>query len=80
MRLLRKPNAEKIGNLIITIITAFISTFFMQSCMNLNEQANILTPYKYEKNQLDSNSLQCNALQHELHRRGPRCVPQSTWL
>ena len=35
MKLLKKPSTEKIGNLIITIITAFVSTFFMQSCMSM---------------------------------------------
>ncbi len=35
MKLLKKPSAEKIGNLIVTIITAIVSTFFMQSCMSL---------------------------------------------
>lgn len=35
MKLFRKPSAEKIGNLIITIITAIVSTFFMQSCMSM---------------------------------------------
>lgn len=34
MRLFKNPGAEKIGNFFITIITAFISTFLMQSCMN----------------------------------------------
>jgi hypothetical protein len=35
MKLLKKPSNQKIGNLIITIITAIVSTFFMQSCMNV---------------------------------------------
>ena len=35
MKLLKKPSTEKIGNLIITIITALVSTFFMQSCMSM---------------------------------------------
>ena len=35
MKLFRIPNAEKIGNFILTVITAFVSTFLMQSCMNL---------------------------------------------
>ena len=30
----RLPNAEKIGNFILTVITAFVSTFLMQSCMH----------------------------------------------
>ena len=32
MKFLRIPNAEKLGNFILTIITAFVSTFPMQSC------------------------------------------------
>ena len=35
MKLFRKPSTEKIGNLIITIITAIVSTVFMQSCMSM---------------------------------------------
>ena len=35
MKLIKKPSNERIGNLIITIITALVSTFFMQSCMSL---------------------------------------------
>lgn len=35
MTLFKKPSSDRIGNLIITIITALVSTFFMQSCMNL---------------------------------------------
>ena len=35
MKLFRIPNAEKLGNFILTVITAFVSTFLMQSCMNL---------------------------------------------
>lgn len=35
MKFIRKPSNERIGNLIITIFTAFVSTFFMQSCMTL---------------------------------------------
>jgi|GEM_PF-6858554 len=31
----KKPSSDRIGNLIITIFTALVSTFFMQSCMNL---------------------------------------------
>ena len=30
--LFKRPSNEKIGNLIITIITALVSTFFLQSC------------------------------------------------
>ena len=29
---IKRPSNEKIGNLIITIITALVSTFFLQSC------------------------------------------------
>ena len=29
----KKPSSDRIGNLIITIFTAIVSTFFMQSCM-----------------------------------------------
>ncbi len=35
MKFIRKPSNERIGNLIITIFTALVSTFFMQSCMTL---------------------------------------------
>ena len=35
MKIFRIPNAEKIGNFILTVITAFVSTFLMQSCMNI---------------------------------------------
>ena len=35
MKYFKKPTTERIGNLIITIITALVSTFFMQSCMSL---------------------------------------------
>jgi len=35
MKYFKKPSNERIGNLIITIITALVSTFFMQSCMSL---------------------------------------------
>ena len=35
MKIFRIPNAEKLGNFILTVITAFVSTFLMQSCMNL---------------------------------------------
>ena len=31
MKLFRIPSAEKIGNFILTVVTAFISTFIMQS-------------------------------------------------
>lgn len=34
MKFFRIPNAEKLGNFILTVITAFVSTFLMQSCMN----------------------------------------------
>ena len=33
MKIFRIPNAEKLGNFILTVITAFVSTFLMQSCM-----------------------------------------------
>jgi hypothetical protein len=33
MKKFKMPSNQKIGNLIITIITAIVSTFFMQSCM-----------------------------------------------
>ena len=32
MKLFRIPSAEKLGNFILTVVTAFISTFIMQSC------------------------------------------------
>ncbi len=32
MMFIKRPSNEKIGNLIITIITALVSTFFLQSC------------------------------------------------
>ena len=35
MKFIRKPSNERIGNLIITIFTALVSTFFMQSCMSM---------------------------------------------
>ena len=36
MKLFKKNvPAEKIGNFILTVITAFVSTFLMQSCMTL---------------------------------------------
>ena len=36
MKLFKKNiPAEKIGNFILTVITAFVSTFLMQSCMSL---------------------------------------------
>ena len=34
MKLFKKIPAEKLGNFIITVITAFVSTFLMQSCIN----------------------------------------------
>ena len=34
MRLFKNIPTEKIGNFILTVITAFVSTFLMQSCMN----------------------------------------------
>ena len=34
MKFFRIPNAEKLGNFLLTVITAFVSTFLMQSCMN----------------------------------------------
>ena len=34
MKFLRMHNAEKIGNFILTVITAFVSTFLMQSCIH----------------------------------------------
>ena len=36
MKFSRIPNAEKIGNFILTVITAFVSTFVMQSCIGPN--------------------------------------------
>ena len=33
MKLFRIPIAEKIGNFILAVITAFVSTFIMQSCL-----------------------------------------------
>ena len=33
MKLFKKIPAEKLGNFIITVITAFVSTFLMQSCI-----------------------------------------------
>ena len=35
MKIFRIPNAEKLGNFLLTVITAFVSTFLMQSCMTL---------------------------------------------
>ena len=35
MKLFKNITAEKIGNFILTVITAFVSTFLMQSCMSL---------------------------------------------
>ena len=35
MKFFKNNPAEKIGNFIVTVITAFVSTFLMQSCMNL---------------------------------------------
>ena len=32
MKFFRIPTSEKLGNFFITVITAFISTFIMQSC------------------------------------------------
>ncbi len=32
MKIFKKPSSDKIGNLLITIFTAIISTLFMQSC------------------------------------------------
>ena len=32
MKFIKIPSAEKIGNFFITVVTAFVSTFFMQSC------------------------------------------------
>ena len=37
---MKRFSTEKIGNFIITVITAFISTFFMSSCMGLNKLVN----------------------------------------
>ena len=34
MRFFKNIPAEKIGNFILTVITAFVSTFLMQSCMS----------------------------------------------
>ena len=33
MRFFKNIPAEKIGNFILTVITAFVSTFLMQSCV-----------------------------------------------
>ena len=33
MKIFRNTSIEKIGNFVITVITAFVSTFLMQSCM-----------------------------------------------
>ena len=33
MRIFKNIPAEKIGHFILTVITAFVSTFLMQSCM-----------------------------------------------
>jgi hypothetical protein len=33
MKLFKDIPAEKIGNFILTVITAFVSTFLMQSCV-----------------------------------------------
>ena len=35
MRIFKNVTIEKIGNFILTVITAFVSTFLMQSCMSL---------------------------------------------
>ena len=32
MKLFKNVSADKIGNFILTVITAFVSTFLMQSC------------------------------------------------
>ena len=37
---MKRFSTEKIGHFIITVITAFISTFFMSSCMGLNKLVN----------------------------------------
>ena len=34
MKLFQKIPADKIGNFILTVITAFVSTFLMQSCIH----------------------------------------------
>ena len=34
MNLFKKIPAEKLGNFILTVITAFVSTFLMQSCIH----------------------------------------------
>lgn len=36
MKLFKNIPADKIGNFILTVITAFVSTFLMQSCGLLN--------------------------------------------
>ena len=33
MKLFQKIPAEKLGNFIVTVITAFLSTFLMQNCI-----------------------------------------------
>ena len=33
MRIFKNVTSEKIGNFIVTVITAFVSTFLMQSCV-----------------------------------------------
>jgi len=33
MKIFKNVTVEKLGNFFITVITAFISTFLMQSCM-----------------------------------------------
>lgn len=35
MRIFKNVTSEKIGNFILTVITAFVSTFFMTSCKGL---------------------------------------------
>ena len=35
MKFFKNIPAEKIGNFILTVITAFVSTFLMQSCMTI---------------------------------------------
>ena len=32
---LQRETINKVANFILTVITAFVSTFFMQSCLNL---------------------------------------------
>ena len=35
MRIFKNIPADKVGNFILTVITAFVSTFFMTSCRGL---------------------------------------------